>query len=205
MTATKSAAQKTARKDTRTVLIAEDNARTRTFLKNQMEVLGYEVVGAVSNGEEAVEIAAKQHPTLIIMDIKMPKMDGIEAAKAITSKGPVPIILITGISSDEMAAKAIEAGVFSYLVKPVTKKQLVPAIKMALARYDEFNSLKTEVSDLREAIETRKLVERAKGILMKRCNISEEEAFKLLQAHSQKENKKMQEIADTIISANKLI
>jgi two-component system, response regulator PdtaR len=187
------------------VLIAEDNSKTRLFLKNQLELLGYEVIGAVSNGQAAVDLVADLNPNLVIMDVKMPEMDGIDAARAITARGPIPIILITGLSSDEMAAKAIEAGVFAYLVKPVTKKQLEPAIKLALARYGEFKSLKTEVSDLKDAIETRKLVERAKGILMKRCNISEEDAFKLLQAHSQKENKKMREIADNIISASKLI
>lgn len=187
------------------VLIAEDNSKTRLFLKNQLELLGYEVVAAVSNGQAAVDLAADLNPNLVIMDVKMPEMDGIDAARAITARGLTPIILITGLSSDEMAAKAIEAGVFAYLVKPVTKKQLEPAIKLAMARYNEFRSLKTEVVDLKDAIETRKLVERAKGILMKRCNISEEEAFKLLQAHSQKENKKMREIADNIISASKLI
>ncbi|HXI09168.1 MAG TPA: response regulator [Thermodesulfobacteriota bacterium] len=187
------------------VLIAEDNSKTRLFLKNQLELLGYEVVAAVSNGQAAVDLVADLNPNLVIMDVKMPEMDGIDAARAITAKGPTPIILITGLSSDDMASKAIEAGVFAYLVKPVTKKQLEPAIKLAMARYNEFRSLKAEVVDLKDAIETRKLVERAKGILMKRCNISEEEAFKLLQAHSQKENKKMREIADNIISASKLI
>lgn len=187
------------------VVIAEDNSKTRLFLKNQLELLGYNVIGAVTNGKDAVKLAAETHPSLVIMDVKMPKMDGIEAAKEITAQGPVPIILITGISSDEMASKAIEAGVFAYLVKPVTKKQLEPAIKLAMARYTEFSSLKSEVTDLKDAIETRKLVERAKGILMKRCNISEEDAFKLLQAHSQKENKKMREIAENIISASRLI
>ncbi len=187
------------------VLIAEDNSKTRLFLKNQLELLGYEVVAAVSNGQAAVDLVSDLNPNLVIMDVKMPEMDGIDAARAITAKGPTPIILITGLSSDDMASKAIEAGVFAYLVKPVTKKQLEPAIKLAMARYNEFRSLKAEVVDLKDAIETRKLVERAKGILMKRCNISEEEAFKLLQAHSQKENKKMREIADNIISASKLI
>ncbi|MBZ0220919.1 MAG: response regulator [Candidatus Methylomirabilis sp.] len=186
------------------VLIAEDNPKTRLFLKNQLELLGYQVE-AVSNGQAAVEMAVELDPILIILDVKMPQMDGIDAAKAITSKGPVPIILITGLSSDEMATKAIESGVFAYLVKPVTKKQLEPAIKLAMARYREFKSLKVEVDDLKDAIETRKLVERAKGILMKRCNISEEEAFKLLQSHSQKENKKMREIAEGIISVSKLM
>ena len=187
------------------VLIAEDNTKTRLFLKNQIELLGYTVVGSAKDGEAAVEMAEKLNPTLIILDIKMPKKDGIEAAKEISAKGPVPIILITGLSSDEMATKAIDAGVFSYLVKPITKKHLEPAIKLALARYSEFDSLKVEVEDLKSAIETRKLVERAKGILMKRCNLSEEDAFKLLQAHSQKENRKMSEIAESIISASKLL
>jgi len=189
----------------KSVLIAEDNSRTRLFLKAQLELLGYEVVGAVSNGQKAVELALESKPDLIIMDIKMPKMDGIEAARAISSKGPVPIILITGLSSEEMASKAIEAGVFAYLVKPVNKKQLVPAIKLAMARYEQFSDLKAEVIDLKDAMETRKIVERAKGILMKRCNISEEDAFKMLQTHSQKENKKMREIAENILSASKLI
>lgn len=187
------------------VLIAEDNSKTRLFLKSQLELLGFEVVAAVSNGMDAVKLVSELKPDLVIMDVKMPEMDGIDAAKIISSKGPVPIILITGLSSDEMAMKAIESGVFAYLVKPVTKKQLEPAIKLALARYEEFKSLKVEVTDLKDAIETRKLVERAKGILMKRCNISEEDAFKLLQSHSQKENKKMREIADNIVTASKLI
>lgn len=187
------------------VLIAEDNSKTRLFLKTQLELLGFEVVGAVNNGQAVVDLIDELKPDLVIMDIKMPELDGIDAAKAISAKGPMPIILITGLSSDEMATKAVEAGVFAYLVKPVTKKQLEPAIKLAMARYQEFNALKVEVDDLKDAIETRKLVERAKGILMKRCNISEDDAFKLLQTHSQKENKKMREIADTIISASKLI
>jgi AmiR/NasT family two-component response regulator len=186
------------------VLIAEDNPKTRLFLKNQLELLGY-TVEAVSNGQAAVDMVSEVNPTLVIMDVKMPEMDGIDAAKIISGKTTTPIILITGLSSDEMATKAIESGVFAYLVKPVTKKQLEPAIKLAMARYNEFKSLKVEVDDLKEAIETRKLVERAKGILMKRCNITEEDAFKLLQTHSQKENKKMREIAETIVAASKLI
>jgi len=190
--------------DEKKVLIAEDNPKTRLFLKNQLELLGYQVE-AVSNGQAAVDMVSEIDPTLVIMDVKMPEMDGIDAARNISSKKTVPIILITGLSSDEMATKAIESGVFAYLVKPVTKKQLEPAIKLAMARYDEFKSLKVEVDDLKDAIETRKLVERAKGILMKRCSISEEEAFKLLQTHSQKENKKMREIAETIVNASKLI
>ncbi len=191
--------------NSKSVLIAEDNANTRRFLKKQLELLGYEVVGAVTNGQEAVELAKEHHPDLVILDIKMPEMDGIEAAKAITAEYPVPVVLITGVSNEEVASRAIDAGIFAYLVKPVTKKQLEPAIKLALSRFTEFTSLKEEVKDLKEAIEARKLIERAKGILMKRCNISEEDAFKLLQAHSQRENKKMRDVAEMVISASKLI
>ncbi len=192
-------------KNHKKILIAEDNTRTRLSLKSQLETLGFEVVGTAENGQDAVEKALELRPDLIIMDVKMPQMDGIEASRTITAKNPVAIILLTGLSSDDLAARALDAGVCAYLVKPISKNQLEPAIKLALARYEEFKSLKTEVSNLKDAIETRKLVERAKGILMKRCNIPEDEAFKLLQMHSQKENKKMREIAETIISASKLI
>lgn len=192
-------------KNHKKILIAEDNARTRLSLKSQLEALGFEVVGAAVNGQDAVEKALVLKPDLIIMDVKMPQMDGIEASRTITAKNPVAIILLTGLSSDDLAVRALDAGVCAYLVKPVSKNQLEPAIKLALARYEEFKSLKTEVNSLKDAIETRKLVERAKGILMKRCDIPEDEAFKLLQMHSQKENRKMREIAETIISASKLI
>ncbi|MBI5901974.1 MAG: response regulator [Deltaproteobacteria bacterium] len=192
-------------KNHKKVLIAEDNSRTRLSLKNQLETLGFEVVGTAANGQDAVEKALELRPDLIIMDVKMPRMDGIEASRIITASNPVAIILLTGLSSDDLATRALDAGVCAYLVKPISKNQLEPAIKLALARYEEFKSLKTEVNSLKDAIETRKLVERAKGILMKRCNIPEDEAFKLLQMHSQKENKKMREIAETIISASKLI
>ncbi|MEK7678786.1 MAG: response regulator [Deltaproteobacteria bacterium] len=199
------AAVETLEKAHQKILIAEDNSKTRLFLKAQLELMGYTVVGVAADGASAVEMAEKLNPGLVLLDLKMPGMDGIEAAKAITSRSPIPIILLTGYSTEELTVKAIEAGVFAYLMKPVTKKQLEPAIRLALARYEEFKSLKKEVDDLREAIDTRKLVERAKGILMKRSNLSEEDAFRMLQSHSQKENKKMREIAESIISASKLI
>lgn len=189
----------------KTVVIAEDDATTRKCIKAQLETLGYEVVGAADNGQTAVEMTQELRPSLVVLDVKMPKMNGLEAARAITAIEPLPIILVTGLSSEEIATEAIEAGVFSYLVKPITKKHLLPAIKMALARYGEFSDLKNEVHDLQEAIEARKVIERAKGILMKRCKIDEEDAYKLLQTQSQKENKKMREIAEMVVSASKLI
>lgn len=189
----------------KTVLIAEDHAQTRRSLKQHLELMGYDVVGAATNGKEAVDLAFALMPSLIIMDVKMPEMDGLTAASLISAKLLVPIILVTGMSSEEIASKAVEAGVFAYLVKPITRKHLEPAIKLAIARYRQFQSLKSEVSDLKDAIETRKVIEKAKGIVMKRCNICEEDAFKLLQSHSQKENKKMYDIAESIISASKLM
>jgi len=187
------------------VLIAEDNEKTRAFLTGQLELLGHSVVGSVSNGREAVELAEQLDPGLVIMDIKMPEMDGVTAAKAISARKAVPIILITGVSTDDIATHAIEAGIYAYLLKPVTKKQLDPAIKIAIGRFNEFQGVKGEVTELTEAMETRKLIERAKGILMKRCSISEDDAFKILQRYSQKENKKMRDIAESIISASQLI
>jgi response regulator NasT len=162
-------------------------------------------VGAATNGQKAVEMVQELRPSLAVLDIKMPKMSGIEAARAITAIEPLPIILVTGHSSEENAEEAIDAGVFSYLVKPITKKHLLPAIKLALARYEEFTELKDEVDDLKTALEARKMIERAKGILMKRCKIDEDAAYRLLQTQSQKENKKMREIAEMVVSASKLI
>ncbi|MBI5598764.1 MAG: response regulator [Deltaproteobacteria bacterium] len=194
------------KKDKRvTVLIAEDNASARRCLNDHLEALGYNVVAAAGDGETAVEEARRLKPALAILDVKMPGMGGFEAAKEISSFLHIPIIIVSGYSSDELTNEAVEAGVFAYLVKPVTRKQLLPGIKLALARYEQFKKLKDEVKDLRDAVEARKLIERAKGILMRRCKIGEEEAFKLLQAHSQKENKKMKDIAEMIVEASKLI
>lgn len=188
-----------------TVLVAEDNVSTRRVLCEHLEAMGYSVIASVSDGKEAVRLTLELAPSLLVMDIKMPNMSGLEAARIISRSRPLPIVIVTGYSSEELAAEAFDAGVFAYIVKPVSIKHLRPAITLALARYGEFVKLKDEVDDLKEAIESRKLIERAKGILMKRCNIGEEEAFKLLQAHSQKENKKMRELAATIVEASKLI
>ncbi|MCK4739460.1 MAG: response regulator [Deltaproteobacteria bacterium] len=196
---------KIAENNLKTVIIAEDNTLTRRCIKGHMEILGYDVVGDAANGEDAVTLFMEHSPALVILDVKMPKMSGLDAARAITAITPTPIILVTGHSEESLAAEAVEAGVFAYLVKPVTKKHLLPAIKLATARFSQFRELDTEVSDLKEAIEARKLIERAKGILMKRCDVGEAEAFKLLQTQSQKENKKMKNIAEMVISASKLI
>lgn len=191
--------------ETSRVLIADDNAAIRKYLASQLEVMGFDIVAAATTGKEAVALYDEFKPDLVIMDVKMPEMDGIEAAKIITGRLPVPIILITGHSSASLVERAIESGVFAYIVKPITKKDLLPTIRLAFARFNEFKTLKTEVGNLKDTIETRKLVEKAKGILMKRLGISEDDAFKLLQSQSQKENKKLRDIAETVITASKLI
>ncbi len=197
--------KKTAIPEAGRVLIADDSIVARKVLASQLETLGFNVVAAASTGEEAVVLYEEFKPDLVIMDVKMPGMDGIEAAKIITNNIPVPIILITGYSSKALIDRAIESGVFAYIIKPVTKKDLLPAINLAFARFNEFKVLKTEVLYLQEAIETRKFIERAKGILMKRLGISEDDAFKLLQSQSQKENKKLKDIAEAVITASRFI
>lgn len=187
------------------ILIVEDDPSTRVYLRDQLKLLGFQVVGVVSSGEEALEAAQELNPSLIIMDINLPGIDGIETAKRINLKHPVPVIIVTGYSSEELTNGAVEAGVFCYLLKPVGKEDLLPAIRVTLERFKEFGILKKEVEDLKEALETRKLVERAKGILMKKCNISEEEAFRLLQKYSQDENVKIKEIAKSIITASRFM
>jgi len=188
-----------------TAVIADDNAASRRSLKGHLELIGYDVVGEGKTGAEAVELFNEHRPDIVVMDIVMPGMTGIEAAAVITKDSPVPVILVTGSDSERMSSEAVEAGIFGYLIKPVSGRQLEGAIRLALGRFEEFKAMKEEVEGLREAVEARKIIERAKGILMKRCDIGEEEAFKMLQSHSQRENRKMRDIASMIIEADKLI
>ncbi|VAV82756.1 hypothetical protein MNBD_DELTA01-1753 [hydrothermal vent metagenome] len=188
-----------------TAVIADDSTASRRSVKAHLELIGYTIVGEGKNGVEAVELFKEKRPDIVVMDIVMPQMSGIEAAAIITDVAPVPIILVTGSDSEGMSNEAVEAGVFGYLIKPVSGRQLSAAIKLALVRFEEFKAMKEEVEGLRDAVESRKFIERAKGILMKRCAIGEAEAFKMLQSHSQRENRKMREIANMIIEADKLM
>jgi response regulator NasT len=184
------------------ILIADDEAIRLMTLRTQLRSLGFEVVGEATDGEEAVRLAQEREPDLAILDIKMPGLDGVSAAQRILQHRPIPIILLTAYSEVELVERALEAGVFAYLVKPVTEEDLLPAILLARKRFEEFRMLQEEVQDLREALEARKLIERAKGILMKRLGISEQEAFRRMQVQSQKENRKLVEIARAIITAH---
>ncbi len=187
------------------VLIADDESLRVMSLKGQLESIGHKVIAEAANGKEAVTLAHELKPDLAILDIKMPEMDGIEAARTITQERPIPIILLTAFSEKELAERAAEANVAAYLMKPVSESDLLPSIALAVSRFKEFQALHREVDDLRDALETRKLVERAKGILMRRLNLTEEEAFRRMQRRSQNENKKLGEIANAIITADGML
>lgn len=186
------------------ILIADDDSLHVMSLQQQLEDLGHHVVAEAFTGREAVLLAAEHQPDLALLDVVMPDMDGIEAAQRISSSRPIPIVLISAHSEDSLAERAGEAGVFAYLVKPVSAEDLRPALLLARSRFHEFQILRQEVADLRQAIETRKLVERAKGILMRRLNLTEEEAFKRLQRRSQDENIKIRDVAQAIITADEM-
>ncbi len=187
------------------VLIADDESLRVMSLREQLEKLGHRVVAEANDGRTAIALAQELRPDLAILDIKMPEVDGIDAAAQMMRDRPFPIILLTAFSEKDLAERAANAHVSAYLMKPVSESDLLPAIALAMSRFAEFQQLHREVDDLREALETRKLVERAKGILMRRLDLSEEEAFRRLQRRSQNENKKLGEIAQAIITADGML
>ncbi len=191
--------------DAMRVVIADDESIRLMSLKTQLELLGLQVVGEGLNGKQAVDLVCRLKPDLAVLDIKMPEMDGLEAAKQIAAQNPIPVIVVTAYSERILAERAIEAGVFAYIMKPVSEEDLLPAILLAKSRFREFQDLTQGISDLREALETRKVIERAKGILMERRNLSEAEAFRRMQIQSQNENKKLSEIAQAIIMADRML
>jgi response regulator NasT len=166
-----------------------------------LTTLGYLVIGEAGDGQSAVNLARELKPDIVIMDIKMPSMDGIEAAKILTQEKIAPVLLLTAYSQRELFDRAKEAGVVGYLVKPYREQEIAPAIEIALARFQEFRVLEKEVGDLRETLETRKVVDRAKGILMDTQHLTEAEAFRKIQKMSMNTRKAMKEIAEAIILA----
>ncbi len=187
------------------VLIAEDEALVAMGLTAVLESLGHEVAGKAKNGKEAVELAASCSPDLIITDIKMPGMNGLEAVGAIVAAQQVPVIVLTAFTDSKFISEADELGVSAYLTKPVTEAALKPAITLAVSRFNQLQLLKDEVGTLKEALETRKLVERAKGIIMDKHAFSEEDAFRFLQKQSSKRNIKMAELSRLIVDASDLL
>lgn len=186
------------------VLIADDDAVIRMDLKAMLEDLGHEVAGEADNGEAACYMAKSLKPDLIILDVMMPKMNGLEAAAVISNERLAPVLMLTAYSEAPMIEEATRAGVLAYLVKPFRKQELQPAIEIALARYRELAALEGELDALQEQMEARKIVGRAKAILMDRNGLSEREAFRRLQAQSLAMNKSLREIADAIILTDEM-
>lgn len=184
------------------VLIADDDPIIRLDLKQMLENLEYEVVSEAGDGQQAVDQAREHKPDICILDVKMPVMDGIEAVKIITEENIAPAILLTAYSDHELVDRAKEAGVFAYLVKPFKPSDLPPAIEIARSRYEQNLQLTTEVGTLQERLEARKLVDRAKGILMDQHQLSETEAYRRIQQQSMNLRKTMREVAEAVILAN---
>ena len=182
----------------RTVIVAEDESLIRMDIVETLREHGFDVVAEASDGEQAVKLVTEHKPDLLVMDIKMPNMDGITAAEKL-SDSKTPIVLLTAFSQKELVDRASEAGAMAYVVKPFTPTDLLPAIEIALSRHSQLIALEAEIADLNERFETRKLVDRAKGLLNEKMNLSEPEAFRWIQKASMDRRLSMQEVALTII------
>jgi two-component system, response regulator PdtaR len=183
------------------ILVAEDETIIRLDLRKLLEESGHEVCAEARDGIEAVDLVREHEPDLAILDVKMPRLDGIEAAKRILEERPIPIVMLTAYGQDELVARAVEAGVFGYLVKPFRETDLLPAIATARARHEELSALRDEADSLAEALAARKAIERAKGILMEKDGLSEQEAFGRLRRASQLSGKPLKVVAEALIAA----
>ncbi|MFJ6388673.1 ANTAR domain-containing response regulator [Streptomyces sp. NPDC091972] len=181
------------------VVIAEDEALIRLDLKEMLEEEGYSVVGEAGDGEQAVELAREHKPDLVILDVKMPKLDGISAAEKIAEERIAPVLMLTAFSQRDLVERARDAGAMAYLVKPFSKSDVVPAIEMAVSRFTELRELESEVADLTLRLETRKLVDRAKSILQTSYGLTEPAAFRWIQKTSMDRRMSMQQVAEAVI------
>jgi len=184
------------------ILIADDEPIIRMDLRQTLESQGYTVIAEAGDGAQAVELARTHHPDLCILDVKMPALDGIEAMERIYEEEIAPCVLLTAYADRELVERAKSVGAFAYLVKPFTAEEIPPAIEVARARYDQEQALKEEVADLEDRLETRKLVDRAKGILMRVHNLSEADAYRRIQVQSMNTRKTMKQIAEAVILAH---
>ncbi len=182
------------------LLIAEDETIIRLDLRELLERAGFEICAEARDGLEAVELARTELPDLAILDVKMPKLDGIEAARRILEQRPIPIVMLTAYGQAELIARAVEAGVYGYLVKPFRETDLLPAIETARARHAELVALREEADSLTEALAARKLVERAKGLLMEKEKLSEQDAYARLRKASQLSGKPIKVVAEALIA-----
>lgn len=183
------------------ILVAEDEAISRMDLREMLENIGYSVVGEAGDGVAAVNLARALKPDLVLMDVKMPELDGISAAQTLSSERVAPVLLLTAYSDREFVDRAVDAGVMGYLVKPFAEAQLKPAIEVALERWREVRQIREDLTATQEMLETRKLVERAKGVLMDSQNLQEAEAFRRIQRLSMNSRKSMREVAEAILLA----
>src|SRR3989440_1291841 len=182
------------------VLVAEDETIIRLDLRDLLERLGLEVCAEARDGEEAVRLARTEKPDVAILDVKMPKLDGIEAARQILDERPIPIVMLTAYGQDEVVSRAVEAGVFGYLVKPFREQDLLPAIRTATARHEELAALREEAESLAEALAARKAIERAKGLLMQKESLSERDAFARLRKAGQISGSHRRGVAEALIA-----
>lgn len=183
------------------ILLADDEAILRLDLREMLTEAGHEVVGEAANGEEAVKLARQLQPEFIIMDVKMPVMDGLTAAKIIAEENIAPVLLLTAYSQQDIVEKASEAGVIAYLVKPIREEQLFPAMEIAAKRFTEVQKLNLELAQLKDSLETRKLLDRAKGILMTTHGMTEQEAYRKMQQFSMAKRISLKALAERIIAA----
>lgn len=186
--------------DRRRVLVAEDDSMIRMDVVEMLRSEGYEVVGEAADGRRAVELTRELEPDVVLMDIKMPVLDGISAAEEIAADRIAPVVLLTAFSQKELVERAREAGAMAYVVKPYTAADLMPAIEIALSRFDEITALEDEVSEMKDQFETRKVVERAKSLLITRMGLTEPEAFRWIQKTSMDRRLSMREVADAILN-----
>src|SRR2546423_15082422 len=184
------------------VVIAEDEAIIRLDLKETLEEEGYEVVGETGRGDEAVALVKEHKPDIAILDIKMPGLDGLEAAREIAGERRAAVLILTAFSQKDLVQQARDAGALAYLVKPFQKSELIPAIEVALGRFAEAQALEREVQSLEEQLQTRKIVDRAKGMLMDRHHLNENDAFSFIQKTAMRQRQTMKAVADQIIAGD---
>ncbi|HEX6818771.1 MAG TPA: response regulator [Ktedonobacterales bacterium] len=186
------------------IIVAEDDTVIRMDLTEELQRQGYLVIGDVGDGQSAVAMARERRPDIVVMDIRMPEMDGISAAEILTREKVAPVLLLTAFSDEELIERARNAGVVHYVTKPLRQSDLKPAIEIALSRFQEFRALEGRVKDLEDQLETRKKVEKAKGVLMEKYKLSEQEAYRRIQKLSMNNRKSMREVAEAILLANEL-
>lgn len=187
------------------IAIADDEADMRDYFQKILPALGHTVVSAARTGKELVEHCKKHRPDLVITDVKMPDMDGIDAAGQIYREMPIPVILVSAYHEPDLIARAEADHILAYLVKPIKQSDLEPAISLAMRRFAQFQALRQEAADLRQALADRKIIERAKGILMKRASLDEQDAFRRLQKLASEKNRKLVDIASMIVTADEAL